>query len=60
MTMEQLIVSKNLEKVAAEGNAVIVAYDFSVNRKAKFPDEIVKRIQEMESNQAHLPIAKST
>ena len=37
--------------VAAEGTGLIVAYDYRALAKAPLPDEIVSRIQALESGQ---------
>ncbi len=47
--MEYLVVSHRHGKVAAEGSGVVVVYDYREKRKAALPDEIRKRIEQVES-----------
>lgn len=47
-TMRYVIVSHRHRKVAAEGEAVIVMYDYRSNQKTAVPDGIRKRILELE------------
>ena len=47
--MSYLVVSRRHEKVAAEGEGVIVSYDYRALKKAPLPAEIVRRIRELES-----------
>ncbi|HYG79397.1 MAG TPA: thioesterase family protein [Pyrinomonadaceae bacterium] len=50
--MEYLVVSHRHGKAAAEGSGVIVVYDYREKRKAPLPDEIRKRIRQLESRVA--------
>ena len=43
------IVSQKHQKVAAEGEGVIVSYDYHENKKAPLPEEVKRRIQALES-----------
>jgi acyl-CoA thioester hydrolase len=47
-TMELSIVSHKLQKVAAEGTAELVAFDFREGRKTLLPEHIRKNIEELE------------
>ena len=47
-TMRYVVVSHRHEKVAAEGDAVIVMYDYKKGGKTSIPDVIRKRLKEME------------
>lgn len=51
-TTEYLIVSHRCERVAAEGDGLIVAYDYGEKRKTALPDEIRRRIEAVESKAA--------
>ena len=46
--MELKIYSEKLGKLAAVGTADMVAFDYRENRKARLPDAIRKRIEELE------------
>ncbi len=46
--MEYRVVSGSSGRVAAEGDGLIVAYDYRENRKAPIPEEIRRRIEELE------------
>ena len=48
-TMEHLVVSHRLEAATTEGQGTIVAYDYRANKKAGIPDELRRRIQELEA-----------
>ena len=50
--MEYIVVSHRHRQVAAEGSGLIVVYDYRAKRKAPLPDEIRKRIQQLESRVA--------
>jgi acyl-CoA thioester hydrolase len=43
------IVSQKHQKVAAEGEGVIVSYDYRENKKAPLPEEVKQRIQALEA-----------
>ncbi len=47
-TMEYSIVSQQHQKIAAEGDGVIVSYDYRANKKAPMPAELTRRIVELE------------
>lgn len=47
-SMKYVIVSHKHGKVAAEGDGVVVLYDYRENRKTAIPDDIRKRIAEIE------------
>ncbi len=47
-TMKHIIVSKRLSKVAAEGDGVLVTYDYRKNKKVPLPDELRHRIMDTE------------
>ena len=46
--MQHRIVSEKLQKVAAEGESLIVSYDYREGRKASIPDEVRKKIEKLE------------
>jgi acyl-CoA thioester hydrolase len=48
--MKYVVVSQRHEKVAAEGEGLIVAYDYRALRKAPLPDEIKRRIEALEES----------
>lgn len=50
MTMEHRVISRKLNALAAEGKGVIVSYDYSRLAKAPIPDEIRKRIAELDKH----------
>ena len=50
-TMEYRIVSTSSGELAAEGGGVVVAYDYSDNRKAQLPDHVKQRILALERRQ---------
>jgi len=47
-TMDYFIVSRKTGRVAAEGQGVIISYDYRNARKAPLPTEIVERIRRLE------------
>lgn len=47
-TMSYIIVSQRYQKIAAEGDGVIVMYDYREGKKAAIPDEIRRRIRDIE------------
>ncbi len=47
-TMQYRIVSRQHGKIAAEGEGVIVAYNYREGKKATLPEELRKRIEEVE------------
>jgi len=48
-TVEHRIVSHHHQKIAAEGDGLLVAYDYNQLKKALLPDAFRQRIQELES-----------
>jgi acyl-CoA thioester hydrolase len=48
VTFEYRVVSSKLNAVAAEGDAVVVSYDYRANAKAPIPEAIRKAIKELE------------
>jgi len=46
--VEHCVVSHTARRVAAIGEGVIVAYDYRARKKARLPDEIKRKIQELE------------
>lgn len=49
VTFEFKLVSKKLNAVVCEGQAVVVSYDYKLNAKAPIPDAIRKAIEELET-----------
>ncbi len=47
-TMKYSIYSHTLQNVAAEGEGIIVVYDYNKNQKCVMPDEIRSRIEKLE------------
>ena len=47
-TVEHRIVSHHHQKIAAEGDGLLVAYDYNQLKKALLPDAFRQRIQELE------------
>lgn len=47
-TMEHLVVSKRLGKVAARGDGILVNFDYRHNQKAALPKEIYRAIENLE------------
>jgi acyl-CoA thioester hydrolase len=50
-TMEHLIVSRKLSAVTTEGQATIVFYDYGQEKKAPIPEDLRRRIAELEGRQ---------
>ena len=48
--MKYAVVSRRHAKVAAEGEGIIVSYDYRELRKAPLPEEIKGRIRILEKN----------
>lgn len=46
--MQHRIVSEKLQKIAAEGESLIVSYDYREGRKAPIPDDVRKKIEKLE------------
>jgi acyl-CoA thioester hydrolase len=53
--MQHRIVSEKLQKIAAEGESLIVSYDYRVGRKAPIPDEVWKMIETLEGRSFPVP-----
>jgi acyl-CoA thioester hydrolase len=49
-TMEHLVVSHRLEAVTTEGTGTVVAYDYRGNAKVRIPDELLRRINDLEAS----------
>ena len=52
VTFEQVMVSTRWDAVAAEGQAVVVSYDYRANGKAPIPEAIRRAIAELEMTRA--------
>lgn len=52
-TVEHRIVSHHHQKIAAEGDGLLVAYDYNALKKAALPDAFRQRIQELENTSQH-------
>lgn len=50
-TLETVIVSHGLAEVAAESEGVVVTFNYREQKKTPIPDEIRRRIEELESRQ---------
>jgi acyl-CoA thioester hydrolase len=50
LVVQHRVVSHKLGAVAAEGEGTLVAYDYQEKRRAAIPDEVRRRIQELESH----------
>jgi acyl-CoA thioester hydrolase len=48
--MKYVVVSHNHAKTAAEGEGLVVSYDYRALRKAPLPDEIKRRIEALEGS----------
>lgn len=48
-TMQYLVVSHRLGRIAAEGKGVLVTYDFRANKKIPVPEELRKNITALEA-----------
>ncbi len=51
--MKYLVVSQEHQKIAAEGEGLIVSYDYHEKKKTRLPDEIRERIKALESGALH-------
>ncbi len=47
--MEHCIVSHKAQRIAAEGEGVIVSYDYAAGKKALLPEELIHAIQTLQS-----------
>jgi acyl-CoA thioester hydrolase len=52
LTMHHRIVSQRHGRVAAEGEGVVVSYDYAIRQKARVPDDLRQRIAEIEAGNA--------
>lgn len=50
-TMEYRIVSLDQEAVAAEGHGVVVSFDYEAGRKVPLPDDVSRRVRELEGDE---------
>jgi acyl-CoA thioester hydrolase len=48
-TMQQIVVSQRHQRVAAEGESVIVSYDYNAGHKTALPDDLRRDIEELEA-----------
>ena len=53
LTMQHRIFSRRLGVVAAEGEGIIVTFDYARSVKAPVPDELRRRIAELEATANH-------
>ena len=49
-TMEYLVISHKHQKVAADGTGLIVCFNYTENKKAAIPQELRRRIEELEAS----------
>lgn len=49
-TVEHRVVSHRHQKIAAEGNGVLVAYDYNQLKKTSLPESLRQRIHELEDS----------
>ena len=57
--MQDCVVSKRLQKIVAKGESVLVSYNYRENKKAPLPEELKKRIAELEGS-ASTPSLRSS
>lgn len=50
--MKNLVVSQRHQKIAAEGEGLVVCYNFRESKKAPIPQEIREQIQDLETHQS--------
>ena len=48
-TMEYKMISKNHQSVAATGDGLIVCFNYFENKKVPLPDDLIKKINEIEN-----------
>ena len=48
--MQYGLVSQHLQKIAAEGEAVMVIYDYRQNKKTSLPEELRRYIEDLENS----------
>ena len=49
LTMKYIVASRRLSKIAAEGEGVLVTYDYRNNRKVPVPAEVKRSILDLEA-----------
>lgn len=54
-THEYLIISENLDEVAAVGEGLIVSYDYQRSTKTLLPPSVRKKIQDLEARKRPYP-----
>jgi acyl-CoA thioester hydrolase len=54
LTMEHRIISRRLNAVVTEGEGIIVTFDYARGVKAPVPDELRRRIAELEATANHV------
>jgi acyl-CoA thioester hydrolase len=54
--MKYVVVSHQHQRIAAEGEGVIVSYDYRGKKKAPLPQEIKARIEALESSSSRSPV----
>ncbi len=52
--MKYVVVSREHQKIAAEGEGLIVAYDYREKKKTQLPQELRKRIESLENGLTRL------
>lgn len=50
-TIEHLLVSEKLSAIAAEGSGLIVTFDYAAGAKAPIPDDLRRRIEELQGRE---------
>ena len=50
VTFEHRIISREWDAIAAEGEAVVVCYDYAKKSKTPLPDALLQRIDELEKS----------
>ena len=48
--MQYFVVSHRYQKIAAEGDGLIVCFNYNENKKAPLPAELIKRIEDLEAS----------
>lgn len=51
LIMEHIAYSQGMDKVAAEGDAVVVSYDYSMGRRTPFPEDIREAVTALEGRE---------
>lgn len=54
--MKYVVVSHQHQRIAAEGEGVIVSYDYRGKKKAPLPEEIKTRIEALENSSSRSPV----